>query len=95
MPIEIIESGGFVRFTVRLQPRASSDAIAGEFQGALKVRLTAPPVDGRANEALCRFLAARLKVPRAAVRIASGEHSRTKQIEIRGVRGAQIRALSG
>ena len=84
-----------VSFVVRVQPRASRDEIVGEYQGALKIRLTAPPVDDRANEALRKLLASRLNVPLAAVRIASGERSRTKRIEVRGVTAAMIRALAG
>ena len=78
MSIEITERAGSVTFRVRVQPRASTDAIGGEWQGALKVRLTAPPVDSRANDALCRYLAAQLNVPAGAVRILSGERGRTK-----------------
>ena len=91
--IEIIESINVVTFFVRVQPRASRDAIEGEWQGALKVRLTAPPVDDKANDSLRRLLASRLNIPLAAVRILSGERSRTKRIEIRGVTAAQVRAL--
>jgi uncharacterized protein len=91
--MQIIEKDGAVSFAVRVQPRASRDEIAGEYQYALKIRLTAPPVDDRANHALRKFLASRLKVPLAAVRIASGEHSRNKRVEIRGVTAEKIRAL--
>jgi uncharacterized protein len=94
MPIEIREHGETVSLRVRVQPRASRDTVAGEWDGALKVRLTAPPVDDRANEALCRLLAERLNVSRAAVRITGGAHSRTKQVEICGVTAAQIHALA-
>ncbi len=83
-----------VTFEVRVQPRASRDEIVGEYQDALKIRLTAPPVADRANEALCRLLASRLKVPVSAVRIASGERSRSKRVEIRGVTADQILALA-
>jgi uncharacterized protein (TIGR00251 family) len=93
--VDITEKDGTVSFAIRVQPRASRDAIAGEYQGALKIRLTAPPVDDRANEALRKLLAARLKVPLSAVRIASGERSRTKRVEIRGVTFAMIRELAG
>jgi uncharacterized protein len=91
--VQVTEKDGAVSFAVRVQPRASRDEIAGEWQGALKIRLTAPPVDDRANEALRRLLAARLKVPLSAVRIASGERSRTKRVEIQGVTATQILAL--
>lgn len=82
-----------VSFTVRVQPRASRDEIAGEYMDALKVRLTAPPVDDRANEALRKLLASRLNVPLAAVRIASGQRSRTKRVEVKGVTLDAVRSL--
>jgi len=91
--IEITERDGSVIFLVRVQPRASRDAIAGEHDGALKIRVTAPPVEDRANEALRRFLAARLNIPSSAVRIAGGERSRTKRIAIQGIAPHQILAL--
>jgi uncharacterized protein (TIGR00251 family) len=91
--LEIQERNGAVVFPVRVQPRASKDEIAGEIAGTLKVRLRAPAVEGRANEALIEFLAQLLKRPKAAVRILSGDRSRTKRIEIRGVTGQQIQAL--
>ena len=91
--LELQEREGAVAFSVRVQPRASKDEIAGEMGGALKVRLRAPAVEDRANEALVEFLAQLLKTSRAAVRILSGERSRTKRIEIRGVTQQQILAL--
>jgi len=93
--VQIAEKNGTVSFAVRVQPRASRDEIVGEYQDGLKIRLTAPPVDDRANEALRKLLAARLKVPLAAVRITSGERSRTKRVEISGVTAAMIRNLAG
>ena len=92
--MQITEKDGTLSFAVRVQPRASRDEIAGEWQDGLKIRLTAPPVDDRANEALRRLLAARLKVPLAAVRIVAGERSRSKRIEIRGVTRAMILGLT-
>jgi uncharacterized protein (TIGR00251 family) len=92
--IQISSEAGSARFAVRVVPRARRDAIDGEWQGALKVRLAAPPVEGRANDALCRFLAACLKIPASAVRIVSGERGRTKRVEVRGVSAGQIRALA-
>jgi uncharacterized protein (TIGR00251 family) len=91
--IEIHERDGAVTFAVRVSARASRDAIEGEHQGALKVRLTAPPVDDRANEALRCLLAGRLKAPVSAVRIVAGEKSRTKRVSIAGVTRAQITEL--
>ncbi len=92
--IEVTEQGGAAVFAVRVQPRARRNAVEGEWQGALKIRLTAPPVDDRANEALCRLLAERLKVPVSAVRILSGERSRTKRVEVRGASAERIRELA-
>lgn len=91
--MQIAIKDGKVSFVVRVQPRAGRDEIAGEYQNGLKIRLTAPPLDNRANEALRKLLAARLNVPLAAVRIAAGERSRTKRIEILGVTSAMIQAL--
>ena len=88
--MEIKESQGSVSFAVRVSARASREAIEGEHAGALKVRLTAPPVEGRANESLCRLLAKRLAVPLSAVRIVAGEKSRTKRISISGVTRGKI-----
>ncbi len=89
-----MEQNGTVVFSVRVQPRASCDAVAGEWQGALKIRLTAPPLNDRANEALRRLLATRLKVGVSAVRILSGERSRTKRVEVRGTTAERIRELA-
>ena len=84
---------GVVTLRVRVQPRAGRDGIAGVIDGALRVRLSAPPVDNRANEALIEFLAAVLKTSKSAVRIRGGEQSRTKRIEIFGVTRQQIENL--
>jgi len=92
--INVTELNGAAIFSVRVQPRASRNAIAGEWQGALKVRLTAPPVDDKATAALCTFLAEHLNIPRAAVRILAGERSRVKRVEIRGVTAEQVRELA-
>ena len=78
---------------VKVQPRASRDEIAGEMNGALKIRLQTPAVEDRANEALVEFLARLLKTSKSAVRILSGERSRSKRLEIRGVTRQQIMAL--
>lgn len=84
---------GAVTFAVRVQPRASKNEISGVVEGALKIRLQAPAVEDRANEALCGFLAELLKRPKSAVRILSGERSRTKFVEIFGVTAAEVEAL--
>lgn len=77
--------GDAVRFSVRLQPRASKNEIAGLQGVSLKVRVTAPPVDGLANEALIDSLSAALTIPRRNVCIVSGLSSRTKVVEVREV----------
>jgi uncharacterized protein len=84
---------GAVILAVRVQPRASKTEIAGVMDGALRVRLQAPALEDRANEALCEFLAHLLKTPRSAVRILSGHRSRGKRVEIRGVTTQQVLAL--
>jgi len=86
-------AAGTVSFPVRVQPRASKDEIAGVMGGALKIRLQAPALENRANEALVEFLALLLKTPKAAVRILSGDRSRTKRIEIRGITKQQVLRL--
>lgn len=92
--VEIKADRGTVSFRVRVAPRASQDGLDGEYQGALKVRLTAPPVDDRANEALRRFLARRLRVPPSAVTIISGATSRTKLVSVAGITEAEAAALA-
>ena len=92
--IDISERDGSVSFSVRVTSRASRDAIEGEYQAALKVRLTAPPIEDRANDALRRLLAARLNVPVSAVRIVGGEKSRNKRVSVAGVTRAQVAALT-
>ena len=84
---------GSVSFAVRVQPRASKNEVAGLMNGALKIRLQAPALEDRANEALCEFLAEILKRPKSAVRILAGDRSRTKRVEVFGVTTAQVEAL--
>lgn len=84
------EGRGTITLTVRVQPRASKDEVTGAMAGALKIRLRAPAVENRANDALVEFLAGLLKTAKSAVRIQSGEHSRTKRVEIRGVSKQQV-----
>jgi len=72
------DDGSGVTFAVRVHPRAKKNAITGQIGDAIKVSLTAPPVDGRANDACIEFFAKLLKVPRSSVTIASGESSATK-----------------
>jgi len=78
------------RLRLRVQPRASRDAVAGVAGDALRVRLTAPPVDGAANEALVRFLAGRLDVARASLALVSGHTGRNKVIEVTGLSPGEV-----
>ena len=81
---------GTLTLNIRVQPRASRDEIAGALGGTLQIRLRAPAIENRANEALVAFLSDLLKTPKSAVRIQSGEHGRNKRVEIRGVTRQQI-----
>jgi uncharacterized protein (TIGR00251 family) len=74
-----------LRVDVRLQPRASREEIVGWRGTQLVVRVTAPPVDDRANVALCRLIAKQVGVGRSAVRVVSGQRSRDKVLEIAGI----------
>lgn len=88
--IPIKESPQGATFAVRVQPRASRNAIVGEMGEALKVALTAPPVEGKANDACVDFLAKALKVSRSSVTIAAGETSRNKVVRIAGLRACEV-----
>jgi uncharacterized protein (TIGR00251 family) len=80
---------------VRLQPRARRDAVVGEREGAVVIRVTAPPVDGKANAALEAFLAARAGVPKSAVSVVRGHTSRDKLVRVDGVGRAALRHALG
>jgi uncharacterized protein (TIGR00251 family) len=86
--------GDAVRFSVRLQPRASKNEIAGLQGVALKVRVTAPPVDGLANEAMVELLSKALQTSRRNVCIVSGHSSRTKVIEVSGADLESVQRLA-
>jgi uncharacterized protein (TIGR00251 family) len=83
MVVEPIANG--VRLRVKVQPRASRTEITGLHDGAIRVRIAAPPVDGEANQELIRFLAKQLGVPRSAVTIVAGETARTKRVDVIGI----------
>ena len=93
IPLHVSSAG--VSFSVKVQPRAKRNAITGEVGDALKVSLTAPPLEGRANEACIEFFANLLKVPRSSVTIASGETSRNKVIRVAGITADEIRKWIG
>lgn len=90
MSLRIAQHGTAVRLSVRAQPRASRTETAGEHDGALKVRLVAPPVDGEANDELTRFLAKAIGVAASSVRVVAGESSRNKVVEIEGTTVAHV-----
>ena len=90
IPIRDTASGA--TFEVKVHPRAKKNAVTGEVGDALKVALTAPPVEGRANEACIAFLAEVLNVPRSSVTIAAGQSSRNKVILVSGLSAMQVEA---
>lgn len=94
MPV-IHETSSGVIFSVKVHPRAKKNDITGEVGDALKVSLTSPPVDGRANDACIEFFAKLLKVPRTSITIASGQSSRNKVIRVAGVSAAEVRGRLG
>jgi uncharacterized protein (TIGR00251 family) len=83
--IPVREAAGAITFSVRVHPRAKKDAISGRVGDALKLSLTSPPVEGRANQACIEFFAKLFKVPRASVTIAAGETSRNKVVRVIGI----------
>ena len=80
--INFREKDGAVLFAVRVIPRASKSEIVGEHDGALKVRLAAPPVDGAANEELIKLLAKEFGAAKSGINIVSGQTAKTKQVRI-------------
>lgn len=91
----IEERSGTVRLRVRVQPRASRTEVVGERDGALKIRLAAPPVDGDANRELVRFVAKTLGLAPSHVRLVSGGTNRSKTLEITGADAAAVRVALG
>jgi hypothetical protein len=89
--IPLHESAGGITFAVKVHPRAKKTALTGEIGEALKLSLTQPPVDDRANQACIEFLAKLLKVPRSSVTIASGQSSPNKIIRVAGTTAEEIR----
>jgi uncharacterized protein (TIGR00251 family) len=80
---------------VRLTPRAGANEVVGERDGALLVRVTAPPVDGRANDALCRLIAKRARVGVRSVSVVRGAGAREKVVRVEGIGLAELRAALG
>ena len=88
----LIQSDSCVRLQVRLQPKASRNAVVGIQQDYLKIALCAPPVDGAANKALCEYLAKLLGIAKSSVVLISGEKSRNKTVAIYGITMKNIEA---
>jgi uncharacterized protein (TIGR00251 family) len=93
--LDLRTTGEGLTLRVRVQPRASRDALGGERDGALVVRLTAPPVEGAANEALARFLGKTLGVAPSAVRVLRGASGRDKVVSVAGLDAAKARERLG
>jgi uncharacterized protein len=89
IPIRNLEQGA--TFAVKVHPRAKKDGITGEIGDALKLALTAPPIEGRANEACIEFFAKLLKMPRSSVSIAAGLNNRNKVIRVVGLSADEVR----
>ncbi|HEY5027598.1 MAG TPA: DUF167 domain-containing protein [Candidatus Angelobacter sp.] len=83
--VQVKEIAGGATFAIKVHPRARKNAITGVVGDALKLALTAPPVDGKANQAVIEFFADLFAIPRSSVTIASGETSRNKIVRICGL----------
>ncbi len=93
MTLQVVERKDGCTFRVRVQPRGRRDEVTGLHGDALKIRLKAPPVEGKANQALQKFLAKQLNVPPSAVEILAGHTSRQKRVRVADVSADAIRAL--
>jgi uncharacterized protein len=93
MAVNITEKDGAATFFVRVVPRASKNEIVGFHDGALKVRIASPPVEGAANTELIKLLAKRFDVSKSDVEIVSGHSSKTKHIRITGITATEIDAV--
>jgi len=89
--VPLKESTSGVTFAIKVHPRARKNAITGTVGDALKLALTAPPVDGKANQAVIEFFSDLFAITRSSVTIASGETSRTKVIRVSGISADQVR----
>ncbi|HVQ56043.1 MAG TPA: DUF167 domain-containing protein [Pyrinomonadaceae bacterium] len=91
--IAFIENDVSITFSVRVIPRSPKAEIVGEYDGALKIKLKSPPVDGAANNELIRFLSKLLEVPKANIEIVAGETTRSKRIRVSGITSARTSAI--
>jgi uncharacterized protein (TIGR00251 family) len=92
--LAVRRDGERVSFRVRVTPRASANAVGGERDGALLVRVTAPPVEGKANDAVVELLAEALDLPRGAVHVERGAAARTKRVSVPRGAEATLRLLA-
>ncbi len=95
MPYLKTQPDGALLLALYVQPRSSRNEIAGLHGDALKLRLTTPPVDGKANRAVISFLAKLLKIPKSAILIKSGQRSRSKKLLLSGLDEQEARRLLG
>jgi uncharacterized protein len=90
--ISVKQTPAGATFSVRIHPRAKKNAVTGVLGDALKLSLTAPPAEGKANAACIEFLAGLLNLPRSSITIAAGETSRNKVIRVTGLSAAELEA---
>lgn len=95
MTLVVASTGGVVRFRVKVQARARRQEIAGVHSGMLRLRVTAPALEGRANQAVVALLAEQLRVPRSSIKITAGERSPQKTVEVAGLDAAAVLARFG
>ena len=93
--IQFTEKDGGLTFDVLVVPRAAKSEIIGEHDGALKIRISSPPVDGAANAELIKILSKKLDVPKSEVEIISGQTSKQKQVRINGLDSKKLLNLVG
>lgn len=91
--LKLNEVNGGVRLEVKVQPRSSRNQLVGVHEGALKVKLTAAPVDGEANQALIKFFSSLFKVPKRDIILLKGDSGRSKLLEIKGVKKEEIQEI--
>ena len=95
MPFNVVESGDGCTFRVRVVPRSARNEVTALHGEALRIRLVAPPVDGKANQALRTFLAEQLEVSASSVEVVTGHVSRHKRVRVAGVPASAVRELIG
>lgn len=93
--IEVKETADGVTFAVRVLPRSSRNEIVGEAEGVLKIKLTAPPVEGAANKALVEFLSSKFKVAKSRISIVTGQSGRSKVVAVEGINKTELLSSIG